>query len=155
MFYGIIYSGTSNTFTVNSFSIEPNYTDYNFTSRYKFQKERIEARFNGIYVHDFSVAGYLRSRSLISSYIEIEKMDMKVFRDNRKEFRHVNKPAFQDMIYNYPGTIHLDSIGLISGNITYTKHAKGVNEPGRISFKEIHAKIYKITPELNPALLKT
>ena len=34
---GITYSATSNTLAVNSFSIQPNYTDYDFTSRYKFQ----------------------------------------------------------------------------------------------------------------------
>ncbi|MCX6234079.1 MAG: hypothetical protein NT175_05035 [Bacteroidetes bacterium] len=149
---GIIYSATSNTLAVNSFSIQPNYTDYDFTSRYKFQKERIEAWFSNIYVHDFSAAGYFRSRSLISSYIEIEKMDMKVFRDNRKKFLHVNKTVFQDMIYNYPGIIRIDSIGLISGNITYTEHVKEANEPGRISFNALHAKIYKIT---NDTIYKT
>src|SRR5450759_5165171 len=98
---GIIYSATSNTLAVNSFSVQPNYTDYDFTSRYEFQTNRIEAGFSYIYVHDFYVAGYFRYRSLISSYIEIGKMDMKVFRDKRKKIRHVNIPAFQDMIYNY------------------------------------------------------
>jgi hypothetical protein len=142
---GIIYSATSNTLAVNSFSVQPNYTDYDFTSRYEFQTNRIEAGFSNIYVHDFYVAGYFRYRSLISSYIEIGKMDMKVFRDKRKEFRHVNIPAFQDMIYNYPGTIQIDSIGLIKGDVTYTVHADKANEPGSISFNEINAKIYKIT----------
>src|SRR5450759_5329621 len=114
---GIIYSATSNTLAVNSFSVQPNYTDYDFTSRYEFQTNRIEAGFSNIYVHDFYVAGYFRYRSLISSYIEIGKMDMKVFRDKRKEFRHVNIPAFQDMIYNYKGTIRIDSVGLKNGDI--------------------------------------
>ncbi len=149
---GIFYSATSNTLEVNSFSIEPNYTEYNFTSRYEFQTDRIEAGFSNICVHDFYAAGYFRSRSLISSYIEIGKMDMKVFRDKRKEFRHVNKPAFQDMIYNYPGTIQIDSIGLTNGIIIYTEHAEEANEPGSISLNEINAKIYQIT---NNTIYKT
>ena len=57
----------------------------------------------------------------------------------------MNIPAFQDMIYNYPGTIQIDSIGLIKGDVTYTVHADKANEPGSISFNEINAKIYKIT----------
>jgi len=148
----IIYSATSKTLVVKSFSIQPNYADYNFTSRYEFQTDCIEAGFSNIYVHDFSAAGYFKSRSLVSSYIEIGKMDVNVFRDNRKKFRHVNKSAFQDVIYNYPGIIHIDSIGLISGNVTYTEHVEKANEPGRISFNDIHAKIYKIT---NDTIYKT
>jgi hypothetical protein len=148
----IIYSATSKTLVVKSFSIQPNYADYNFTSRYEFQTDCIEAGFSNIYVHDFSAAGYFKSRSLVSSYIEIGKMDVNVFDDNRKKFRHVNKSAFQDMIYNYPGIIHIDSIGLISGNVTYTEHVEKANEPGRISFNDIHAKIYKIT---NDTIYKT
>ena len=148
----IIYSATSNTLAVDSFSIKPNYKDYDFTSRYKFQTSRFEAGFSNIYVHDFYATDYFRSRSLISSYIEIGKMDMKVFRDKRKEFRHVNKPAFQDMIYNYPGTIQIDSIGLINGNVTFTAHAEEANEPGSINFNKIDAKIYKVT---NDTIYKT
>jgi hypothetical protein len=79
-------------------------------------------------------------------------MDMKVFCDKRKEFRHVIKPSFQDMIYNYRGTIRIDSIGLIKGNIIYTEHAEKANSPGSISFNEINAKIYKIT---NDTIYKT
>jgi len=149
---GIFYSAASNTLTVNSFSIQPNYTEYDFTSQYEFQTDRIEAGFSNIFIQDFNAAGYFRSRSLISSYIEIGKIDMKVFRDKRKECRHVNKPAFQDMIYNYPGAIQIDSVDFKNGNVTYTEHAKEANEPGSISFDEINAKIYKIT---NDSIYKT
>jgi len=149
---GIFYSATSNTLSVNSFHILPNYKDYDFTSRYEFQTNRIEAGFSNIYVHNFNAAGYFRSRSLISSFIEIGEMDMKGFRDKRKEFRHVNKPAFQDMIYSYPGDIRIDSIGLVKGNVIYSEHAEEANEPGIISFNEINAKIYKIT---NDTIYKT
>jgi len=142
---GINYSTISNTLVVKNFILQPNYTNYDFTSRYKFQKVRIEAGFSNIHAHNFSAIAYFRYKRLISSYVEIEKMDMKCFRDKRKEFRHVNRATFQDMIYSYPGIISIDSIGILKGNITYTEHAKDANEPGRISFNEIHAKIYKIT----------
>jgi hypothetical protein len=49
------------------------------------------------------------------------------------------------MIYNYPGNVNIDSIGLINGNVTFTPRAEKANEPGSISFNKINAKIYKIT----------
>ena len=149
---GMSYSAASNTLAIDSLYIHPNYTDYDFTSRYKFQTSRIEAVFANIYVHDFYQYGYFRSISLISSYIEIGKMDMKVFRDMRGEFRHLNKPVLQDMLYDFPGTIQIDSIGLRNGDVTFTVHAEEANEPGSISFNNINAKIYKIT---NDTIYKT
>lgn len=142
---GIVLSATSNTLVADSFTIHPNYKDYDFAARHRFQTDRIEAEFRNIFVHDFSMEGYFKSGNLVSSYIEIGNLDLKAFRDKRKEFHHVKKPTFQDMIYNYRSTINIDSIGLLNGNVTYIEHAEKANEPGRISFNEINAKIYKIT----------
>jgi len=148
----VSYSASSNALDVNSFDILPNYTDYDFTSKYDFQTNRIEAGFSNIHVNDFNMAGFLRSGDLISSSIEIGEMNMKVFRDKRKEFRHVNMPAFQDMIYKYSSNIRIDLISLKKGNVSYTVHAEEANEPGNISFNAINAEIFNIT---NDSVYKT
>lgn len=149
---GMSYSAASNSVGIDSLFVHPNYTDYDFTSRYKYQTNRIEAIFSNIYVQDFYSYGDFGTMGLSSSYIEIGKMDMKVFRDKRKEFRHLNKPVVQEMIYSYPGNIQIDSIGLMNGKVTLTIHAEEANEPGSISFNEINAKIYKLT---NDTVYKT
>ncbi len=146
------YSAASNTMAIDSLFIRPNYADYDFTSRYKYQTNRIEAIFANIYVHDFNSFGDFKTKGLTSSYIEIGKLNMEVFRDKRKEFRHLNKPALQELLYSYPGTIHIDSIGLMNGNVIFTVHAEEANDPGSISFNEINAKIYKVT---NDSVYKT
>jgi hypothetical protein len=149
---GIVYSSNSNILAIDSFFVHPNYTDYDFTSRYKFQTSRIEAVFSKICLYDFYAADYISSGNLVSTWIEIGKMDMKVFRDKRIEFRHINRPVFQNLIYNYPYNIQIDSIGLLDGNVTYAEHAEEANKSGSISFNEINAKIYKIS---NDTIYKT
>jgi hypothetical protein len=149
---GISYYAASNTIEIDSLYIQPNYKDYDFTSRYKYQTNRIEAIFSKIYVHDFYSYDDFRTMGFISSYIEIGKMDMEVFRDKRKEFRHLIKPVLQDMLYGYPGPIRIDSAGLMHGNVTFKIHAEEANDPGSISFNEINAKIYKVT---NDTVYKT
>ncbi len=141
----ITYSSASDRLMVRSFSVQPNYTDYNFTARYKYQKDRIETMVSIISLHNFSVFDFLKSGSIVSSYIEIGKMDMNVFRDCRKEIRHIDKPSFQDLFYKYASPVNIDSIVIKNGNITYTEHGTEANEPGKISFNEINANIYKIT----------
>jgi hypothetical protein len=149
---GINYSGISNSLTIDSFSIQPNYSQYEFTERYQFQTNRIEVGLSAVHFYNFSIESYLKSKSLLGSYIEIGKLDVNSFRDKRKPFRHVNRPAFQDMIYNYPGFIQLDSIAILSGSITHTVHAEKANEPGFISFHQLNAQIFNIT---NDTIYKT
>jgi len=149
---GINYSATSNKLTVDSFSIHPNYSESGFAARHQFQIDRIEAGFRNISFHNFPAEDYLKAGNLVSSYIEIGKMNLSVFRDKRTIINHVNKPAFQEMIYNFPGPIRIDSIVILNGNIVYTEHAEEANEPGRISFQEINAQIYNLT---NDTIYKT
>jgi hypothetical protein len=150
--FNLNYSGRSRILTADTFSIIPGYKDYDFTSRYEFQTNRFDACFTDISIKDFDASDFIRSGSLVSSYAGIGKMDMRVFRDKRKKFRHMNKPAFQDMIYDYPAAIGIDSIVLKEGNITFTVHGEKANEPGFITFNKINARISKIT---NDSLYKT
>ena len=149
---GINYSATSNTLTADSFAVNPNYTEYEFTARSQFQMNRIQADISGLSFHNFSVADYIKSRNITSSYIEIGEMEMQVFKDKRKKFRHVEKPTFQDMIYNYPAAMNIDSIAVLGGNVVYTEHSEKAIEKGSISFNDIDARIYKIT---NDTIYKT
>ena len=149
---GISYSGASNTLALDRFVMKPNYSNYDFAAQDKMEKDRIEAGFGNINIHDFNALNYLQLGNLICSCIEVGEMDVNVFRDNRKEDNHADIPSFQDVIYNYTGIIRIDSIGLKNGNITYTEHAEKATEAGLISFNDINAKIYMIT---NDTIYKT
>jgi len=142
---GVNYSATSSILAVENFSIHPNYDDIDFTSRHKFQSDRIEAGFMNISFHNFSASEYFISNRIASSYVEIGKIDLSAYRDLRKPFRHKRNSTFQERIYNCGADIMIDSIGILNGNITYTEHAEKANEPGHISFNELKAKIYNLT----------
>jgi len=139
------YSTVSKIISADSASAHPNYSNSDFSSKNKYQKDRIEVDFSKIFIHDFNATEYFRDRSLTSSYIEVGRMEMNVFHDNRKEFQHIKIPTFQERIYSYKGVLDIDSIGLLYGNIFYTEHAKGANEPGNLNFNKIHGSIYNIS----------
>ncbi len=149
---GMNYSSGLKTLMISDYSIHPNYRDYDFTSRHPFQTDRIEASLKNIHFYDFPAANFLKSRSLVSSYIEIGEMNVDVFRDKQKPFNHLEKPAFQDMISNYPGTLDIDSITVLAGNISYTEHVEKATEPGSIRFNRLNARLCKIT---NDTIYKT
>lgn len=149
---GIHYSAATNALTADSFIVHPNYGEYEFTALSRFQTNRFEADINGITFQGFSVSDYIKSGNIISSYIEIGGLEMQVFKDKRKEFKHVEKPTFQEMIYNYPNALNIDSVAVLSGNIVYTEHSEKANEKGSMSFNDINVRIYKIT---NDTIYKT
>lgn len=149
---GISYSAFLNTLAADSFVIQPNYSENGFTAQHQYQADRIEGRFRQIFVHDFSASDYLKSRNLTSSLIEIGNLNLNVFRDRRKEFRHIRKPTFQEMIYGYPGALNIDSIKILSGGIVYSEYAKNAIEKGSVRFSEIDVLISKIT---NSEIYKT
>jgi hypothetical protein len=149
---GINYSGNSHTLLVSNFAIQPNYSDYEFTARNQFESDRFEADFSQVSFHGFSAEEYIRSGNLASTYIEIGELELEAFRDKREEFRHINRPIFQEMIYSYPGMLDIDSVSILSGKITYTEHDEEANEPGMIWFNELNARIYGIS---NDTVYKT
>lgn len=149
---GINYSAETNTLTTDSFIVHPNYPEYEFTGRNQFQTNRFDAVLSGLSFHNFSVPDYIKSRNFTTSYIEIGDLEMQVFKDKRRQFRHTEKPMLQDMIYNYPGAMNIDSVAVLSGNIVYTEHSEKATEKGSISFNDIDARIYKIT---NDTIYKT
>ncbi len=149
---GINYSAASKILTTDSFAMQPNYTEYGFTDQSQFITSRFEGRFSQLSFYDFSAPEFVKSGKMTSSYIEIGEAELHVFRDKRKIDRHIIKPTFQEMFYNYPGTLNIDSIGIIRANIVYSEHAEKSIEKGSISFNEIDAKIYKIT---NDTIYKT
>lgn len=150
--FGLNFPAGSSTLALDSLIVNPNYDDYQFTSRYKFQTDRIEADIRKIFLHDFNLLEYAKSGNLRSSFIEVGEMDMKIFRDKRKEFRHVKKPLLQEIISSYPGILQIDSVALSEGLVTYREHAEKANEAGYVSFYNVTARIYNMTndPWYNP-----
>ncbi len=140
------------SFSINSLVVRPNHADYEFTARQPYETDRIEGGFQDLVLHDFSMQEYLKSGSLKSSYVEIGKMNLDVFRDKRKPFPPGNRPAFQELLYEYPDLIQIDSLGIAAGSVVYREHAEEANQPGQITFQELRAKLYNIS---NDTVYKT
>ncbi|MEO6132443.1 MAG: hypothetical protein ABIQ02_11385 [Saprospiraceae bacterium] len=137
----VMYSALSEILKISSFKIQPNYKGYDFTSREKYQTDRVEATFSNNQVFGFCAEDYIRDGNIICTDIEIGQMAMDIFRDRRKPFEHKLKPVFQDILLEYPHRIDIDSMHFGSGSIKYTEHAEGANHPGSITFREITGSI--------------
>lgn len=148
----IIYSDSLKSLSIDGLYITPNYNEDAFTERLQYQTDRIEAVLSHVSCSHFHVEDYFQSGNLVISYIDIGNVDLNIFRDKRKKESNHARPAFQNLIYNYPGLLRIDSIGFKNGNITYIEHAKKANESGRVSLNKLKSTIYNIT---NDTIFKT
>jgi hypothetical protein len=139
------YSANSQELTADSFAVQPNYSEYGFTSRHEYETDRFDVMVSDLLMSDLSIADYLKSDSLSISYIEMGGLDLKAFRDKREEFRHVDRPTFQEEIYSFPGALNIDSIAILNGTIVYSEHAEKAGEMGSVWFTEVDSRLYNIT----------
>lgn len=142
---GLDYRFQQGELLVKEFVIHPNFSKNRFAELHRFPADRINGRLTNIAAGGFSVEDFLKSNRLGSSGIEIDSLNLNIFRDNRKEKRHVEKPVFQEMLYNSPISINLDSIHVRNGDITYVELVPKANNDGTICFNQMHATLYNVT----------
>jgi len=56
------------------------------------------------------------------------------FAINVRNFRHIDKPEFQDMIYNYPGKINIRFHLFVVNGMSFTLCMANSNEAGENQF---------------------
>jgi hypothetical protein len=142
---GVVYNDTAKKMSLSNLIIHPNYPNYEFAARHKFQIDHIEVQTSNISFYHLSADTFFSAQKLLISYVEIEKAGICVFRDRRKEFKHEKKPTLQELISTFPNTLCIDSLRLMNSDITYVEHAEKAIEPGKIIFTEAKARIYNIT----------
>jgi len=142
---GVDYKCKPGKLSVKEVVIHPNYSKKRFAELHRFATDRMDGRLSNIVAGGFSVEDFFKSNRLGSSGIVIDSLNLIVFRDNRKEKRHVVKPVFQEMMYHCPVSLNLDSIHVNNGDITYIEHVPQANHEGYICFKQIHATLYNVT----------
>jgi hypothetical protein len=140
----IAYSNAQKTLSLGNFTIHPNFSNYDFTSRNKYQTDCISAEFNDISIEGLDAPNCF-SDNMVSSYIQIGKMNMKIFSDKRKPFDHHLRSLFPEMIYYYSGKLNVDSLLIKNGEITYVERDDGSPSAGSVRFTEINARIFNIT----------
>jgi len=103
-------------------------------------------------MYGFSVMKFINSGDLVCSRASIGELNLRAFRDKRKEFKHKTRKTFQEEIYSFPGRLHMDTVAILDGNITYVEHDEDAKEAGFVNFNKISVIISGIT---NDSLVNT
>lgn len=141
----IQYSTYKKTLFIGRIRLKPAFGQYEFAARTPWQSDRFDIDVKQITADQFSLIQFISDKSFFCGRIEIGNAWLEVFRDKRKPFKHEPKPLFTEMMYRYPGKLHIDSIVVSNSHIIYLEHNPDASKAGKITFEEAEFKLANIT----------
>lgn len=127
--------------SIDSLNLKPNFKKKDFNeaagkriSRSKLSTESV--KFNGINVQLFFEYNWLVAKS-----IDINKMDLNVYRDNNAVYKPEKRPSFQKIIRSIPFLVKIDSININNANVVYEHIGVGEAKEAVITFNKLNGSI--------------
>lgn len=132
--------------TIDTFSIIPNYSKFDFSRKLWFQQDRLDIKMDQIDISGVHFREFILNKKFIAGKIRINGMIMDAYRDKRVPvFAWQTKPLPQQMLWNLTTPINIDSIQLINGVVTYSEQTGEI--PGTVFFNGMHALATHLTNE--------
>jgi hypothetical protein len=143
--YGIGYVNGGKVVTLDSFIFRPSIDRDSFNSTLKFQKDYIQVYTKKIRIRDLDIEKIATDSSYDINYIEVDEPDLSIYKDKRIPFEHgIIKPLPVNMIKNIGPRIHIDSIRLYNGTVTYEEFNEKTNSIGKVFFTQMQVRLRNI-----------
>jgi Domain of Unknown Function (DUF748) len=143
--YGIGYVNGGKVVTVDSFRLKPAIDRDSFNRTLKFQKDYIQVHTKKIRIRDFDIEKIATDSSYNINYIEVDEPDLSIYKDKRIPFEHgIIKPLPVNMIRKIGPRIHIDSIRLYNGTVTYEEFNEKTNSIGKVFFTQMQVRLRNI-----------
>jgi hypothetical protein len=106
------------------------------------ENDLIDARFQGVVLHSFSINDVIEHRLLKNADISVEQFSFDIKRDKRMpDPPMVEKPVTLEGLLKLPPAITVNRIDLKNGRIQYTETSEKTGEDGIVVFENIAANI--------------
>lgn len=131
--------------TLKDISIIPNFSKAEFDRRISIEKDRFELEVEKVEISGLNWDFEQDSIELKSPVIQINRADLKVYRNKLLPDDLSIKPLYSRMIREIGLKIKFDSILLKNSRIVYEEKTDASRPPGELNFSEINASIKNIT----------
>ncbi len=130
---GLHLSTQQSILEIDSFSLIPNYSDFEYSRKLGYQTDRMDLRTGTIKLERLNFRRLLDEKRLHAGLIVIDGMTMDDFRDKRVAFPIWKRPPMiQQAIRKISFPMDIDSLFLTNGKVTYREQTE--EEPGIIFF---------------------
>lgn len=125
--------------------IIPKFSKAEFDRRISTEKDRFELHIEAVDISDLSWGFEQDSIELKSPFIQIDRADLKVYRNKLLPDDTRIKPLYSRMIREMGVKIKFDSIQLKNSRIVYEEKKDASRPPGELNFTEVNASLNDIT----------
>jgi hypothetical protein len=130
--------------TVDSFSLIPNYSQYEFAQKLGYQADRTEIFVPRILLENIELEKLANEKKFHAGMAVIEGLQLNDFKDKRLPIRKdVIKPLFQEQLRDLKFEITIDTAELRNGKVVYSEQTK--ESPGMIFFDRMNVRVNGIT----------
>lgn len=129
-----------------NFALIPLVSRYDYGPAKGFQSTWLQIENNSISLDKVDFLGLINNNSFNAQKLEVNKLDISVFRDKRIEFPEwQRRPLFQTNLRNLNFTLNIDSILVHDGFVTYQEHSEKATATGEVFFSDLNVAVYNLT----------
>lgn len=138
--------GDTNFAVLNSIKILSRHDKYKIGQVAGHEVDWMEINIPEVRLENLLIEPLLINGSINTSQVSIQQPEIEIFRDRRlpsPESKKSQLPA--EFLKDMERLISIDSIEISGGNISYSEHVKGIEEPGTVTFNKLDAIITNVS----------
>lgn len=138
------FSYKNEDFNVRNLAIIPRYSRTNYVYHIPYEKDLITLKMPEINAHNFQLINPKDSLSISLNILQIDEPNLNLYRDKTVNDNPTLNDLYSKMLRDAPILIHIDSIAINNGYVSYEEKYKKEQAPGKITFTNLQANISKL-----------
>lgn len=134
----------------NDLKIIPRYSQSYMVSLSKFQYEIYNVGIDKAEIKSINLRSIIQSKKIYLSSVEIEKLQLNIFKDKRLPFDESKRPKLpQQMLKEMKQDMYIDSIVIRNSELIYSERHKLMKEPMAVTLGDFNVKVNNVTSVLD------
>ena len=143
--FNIGFTNGNKTISIDSLVFHPSMDRDSFNRMQQWQKDYMQVVTGKIRIRNFDFDRLSADSLYYAGQIEINHPSIHIYKDKRLPFQEgIIKPLPVDMLEKLKQRIHLDSLRIIDGDLTYEEFNDKTNSLGTINFTHLSARLRNI-----------
>jgi hypothetical protein len=134
------FSSQNGQMNIDSVKLNPRFNKQEFADKMKYETDHITMELSQISWKQINTEQLNRAEGISSGHIDLENMDIEIYRDKRPPSPPDNRPSLpHEILRNIPFPLSVDSLTLTNSNIRYSERLPDAEKAGFIDFTNLSA----------------
>ncbi|MEO7922633.1 MAG: hypothetical protein ABIR30_03085 [Chitinophagaceae bacterium] len=150
--FNAVFNRANNTFSLDSFSMNPALGKDSFIAKQSFQTDYITMRSGAARIGPVDLEAFIKDNKLKIGIARIDQFHFTDYKDKQRPFNAgIIKPLPVELLKNIPQALSIDTVQFTNSSVLYTETGEKTKKPGtipvtRMNIKLINAKNFNINP---------